>query len=498
MDFLKKLFEQIIFENAEDWDLSKCIPVVGSKKTKSPPGGTGGVGGKEKNKQRVRVLGPIEADSQGEGEGGESSSSSKIEPGRGPGGKPGKPGKPGKNPFEGEGETEGEGKEGEKKQQETPTGGKPGKPTDKKPAGGEVGKTITVNLPKNDKKTKSNEPVGTKAGKILDDHNLLKKSDTSSRDLVQKVYNETKTYYGVGKGKGEGTGEGGDLISIVEKALTPPFNVAEIKKRLSFFKESIKKRAIKLTYANPVYSQTGPFLRKAPLDDPNVIQPTAILIFAADVSGSISSEDYSFIFSFLDDIAKQFKSGSRGVKGKVYLIEWDDAVHMPIRRWETINENNICSDAPKQRRLKHGGGTVISNLFEKLEQLFYREDKGKPYFVFDETGKEFGDINYEKNKTPNPTKIKIPLSAKNIVKSEEPKELKSFEQGRLVFQEGQQGTSNVPFLVIYTDGQISKPDLSKNKLYANNPGNIIYIVTQKDGISNLNPRNFVYHNLHGE
>ena len=496
MDFFRKLYEQMINEDADEWDLSKCIPVVGSKNTKGASGG-GGLGGGQGKKQRVRVVGPIDPNQQGSGSSSGSSSGSQKnpktlgknqpqqnQPGDQEGGE--QSGQPGQEGQSGGGAGSGQPKPGQVKQ--APGSGK--------------GTTITVNLPKGTPgKTGTGtggKPVGTKAGKVLDDHGTMAKSDTTSKELVQKVYNETKTYYGSGKGRGEGTGKGGDLISIVEKALTPPFNVNEIKRRLSFFKESLKKRAEKDTYANPVKSQYGPIIRKAPLDNPNVEQPTAILIFAADVSGSITQDDYSFIFSFLDDIARQFKAGSSGVKGKVFLVEWDDAVHLPIRRWETVNDKNIGQDAPKQRQLKHGGGTVIANLFKKLDELFYREEKGRPYFVFNERDKEFGDINYEKKQMANMTNIKVPLRTHSNVKPKEPEELKSFKQGQLVTQEGAQGTSNVPFLVIYTDGYIDTPDLSTSKLYANNPGNIIYIVTQKDGIQNVRPRNFVYHNLHNE
>ena len=58
--------------------------------------------------------------------------------------------------------------------------------------------------------------------------------------------------------------------------------------------------------------------------------------------------------------------------------------------------------------------------------------------------------------------------------------------------------NNLPFLVIYTDGAFSPPNIGSSKLFGSSPGNIIYIVTYKEGIKNVRPKNFIYHDLYNE
>jgi hypothetical protein len=52
-------------------------------------------------------------------------------------------------------------------------------------------------------------------------------------------------------------------------------------------------------------------------------------------------------------------------------------------------------------------------------------------------------------------------------------------------------------LIFYTDGFFSPPT-NLGPLFKENPGNVLYIVTSKEGIRNIRPKNFVYHDLHGD
>ena len=70
------------------------------------------------------------------------------------------------------------------------------------------------------------------------------------------------------------------------------------------------------------------------------------------------------------------------------------------------------------------------------------------------------------------------------------------KQGKLELDVG--GMQPVPYLLIYTDGFFSKPDVSKSKLFGREPGNVLYICTSRAGLENINPPNYVYHNLHND
>jgi len=374
------------------------------------------------------------------------------------------------------------------------------------------------------------KPTGPKT---TDDHSGLKGGSVQDfDDIVRKVYDEVSSRSD-GQGDKSGTGKG-STMERVEKFLKPKFNINPILKRLDEFKRLIGKQIVETkreSYSaaqhNPA-SQTGDMMRPMKIPGgkaPNVIKESAILIFAVDTSGSITQKDFQFIFGFLKKIEEHFAKplaiySDNGDKlgtmsGEVYLIEWDDGVHLPMRKWTQVSRNKVVlhvnkkkEEDAKEQRLKGGGGTDINKLWPALDKMMYREINGKSYFDLDETADYINttrDIELDQNKTKQTKgkKFRIPLAKqKNKEMAEVSKERiekdVTLEQGEPNFLEGRKKVANVPFLLIYTDGYFSTANYASSKLYADNPGNILYILTNKGGLQNLRPVNVMYHGIHDE
>jgi len=155
----------------------------------------------------------------------------------------------------------------------------------------------------------------------------------------------------------------------------------------------------------------------------------------------------------------------------------------------------------------------MDEVFRTIDTLFYREVGGKKYIDIDDTadyvtGRDLpsdGDIKklqlpeFKKNVASRAGHFRAEIKAKPIKVTPSTKEI-NYEPGKVNVTMSQTNGDSIPFLLVYTDAQWSKADYKTSKLYANNPGNILYIVTSghDDVISNISPPNFVYHDLSGE
>ena len=386
---------------------------------------------------------------------------------------------------------------------------------------------------------------GQSSGSLIrDDHSGLNPGSVQDfDDIIRQTYDEVMER---GGDNSKSTGEGkGNTLSRVAEYLKPKFNIKPILKRLDDFKRLVGKQIVESTYEsyaaaqhNPA-SQTGEMMR--PSDIPggsklDVIKESAILIFSVDTSGSITQEDFKFIFGFLKKIEQHFakpmimrndngeKIGS--LSGEVFLLEWDSGVHLPLRKWTQVQRGKVVKHVNKkkeedaaERKLRGGGGTNINLMFKMLDKLFYRKVGKHEYLDIDETAdyitserdidkidsKEVHNIDDYKVKENN----RKPKHFKMKLKKQKRKKMSNISQDRIDqdvnltpgepnFLEGKKQVANVPFLLIYTDGYFQTANYTVSKLYADNPGNILYILTDKDGLSNLRPVNVMFHDIHGQ
>jgi hypothetical protein len=146
-------------------------------------------------------------------------------------------------------------------------------------------------------------------------------------------------------------------------------------------------------------------------------------------------------------------------------------------------------------KLKGGGGTDVQKLFDWLDSKLVKSIDGVDHFVFDDN-MDF----VEKDKKKAKKELKNFSIKQKLKPQKEGYKEPSFRDkdlnvnpGEFVVKEG--GFQNVPLLIIYTDGYFTPPNISKSKLFGANPGNVMYIVTDRNGIENIRPKNFVFHEL---
>ena len=371
---------------------------------------------------------------------------------------------------------------------------------------------------------------GTGARQKDNHEGLTKGSIQDFDDVIKQVYDEVETRE-ISDGSGY-TNIKGKTMTLVAQYLKPKFNIRPILKRLDEFKRLISKQlqeAKQESYAatqhNPA-SQTGEMMRPSKISGGkrnDVIKESAILIFAVDTSGSITEKDYEFIFGFLDRIEKHFAKpmkirNDKGEKigslsGEVYLVEWDYGIHPPIRKWTQVKRGNMVKhvtpakeERAKSNKLRGNGGTSINKMFAALDKLFYREINGKKYFDLDETA-DYINISRDVNDANDRKKQKKAKKFRVQLKKRKRKQIKEISLDRIEqdvdltpgqpnFFEGRKKVANVPFLLIYTDGDFPPADYTISKLYADNPGNILYVLTKQYYLKNLRPVNVIFHDLH--
>ena len=455
--FLEKLSQELNEAAQQAWDIGDVIPVKAQEQAQSQPGQPGQQG------QETKVIG---------------------KPGtQQPEQQPGQPGEGQPGDEEGAVET---GKGASKK---TTTGQEDKGEGEEKAERGATGEGSDIDTSK----------------EWMDDHSKIAKGDATAKSIVNEVYKEVENEYRK-RAAQQGEGEG-NLMTKVKEMLKEEFDVGRILSRIGTFKKKLSERIKrKETYQaaiyNPVTQQTS---IQAP-GSPKIkerIKNSAIMFFAADTSGSITAEDYKSIFGYINDIATRFKKQQHGIDGDVYLIEWDTRVHTPIKKWEAVNaikpKKDMSDEERKALSLRGGGGTNIQALFDFFDNQFVKNIDGEDYFVFADnmpalTGKEKKDE--DSKKKPGIARRLKPPKKDYKEPSFQKGEIETAVESEINIKEG--GYDNIPFLIVYTDGFFSPPNIQSSKLFGANPGNILYIVTSRSGIENVRPKNYLYHNLHGD
>jgi len=460
--FLKKLNEQLNEATQSTWDFPDIVPVKAPGQSQQGQPGQPG--------QETKVIGKKETEK--------------------PKDQPTQPGQQGQKGQQGQGGSGGQKGEEDSGQVQSGKGGSK--------------KTTTGQMDKGEGRGNPGEKSDINNNKEwMDDHSKIEKGDATAKSIVNEVYKEVENEYRKREARNPGSGAG-NLMTKVKEMLKEEFDVGRILARIGTFKKKLSERIQKReTYQaaiyNPVTQQTS-ILGKGSPKLKEKTKNSAIMFFAADTSGSITSEDYKSIFGYINDIATRFKKQQHGIDGDVYLIEWDARVHTPIRKWEAINKIKPKKDMSEEERkalsLRGGGGTNIQALFDFLDNQFVKNIDGQDYFVFGDnmpvlTGKE-PDSDNAKPKSAIARKLKAGDENYNAPSFKED-EIQSARPSEINIKEG--GYDNIPFLIIYTDGYFNPPNISSSKLYSANPGNILYIVTDKNGIKNVRPKNYIYHDL---
>jgi len=286
----------------------------------------------------------------------------------------------------------------------------------------------------------------------------------------------------------------------IEKLQRQVFPLAAIFRKLDRFKAEISKQAHEEdSYYMGQYSGASMGgTNNSTINAFNVAseknkKQSAILFFAIDTSGSMWGEETTQLaYGWLDSIAEHFNKEQYGVPGRVYVLEFDTAVKAPIYPWTK----------GKYPFARGGGGTNVQGLFDFLNRYFVKEDTGKLYttyhFKLDETEKIDGEeplFKIADKKKPISlvqTINKIPngIKDKQIHIGPPPKGVK-FNYGDISMEPKMDKIANVPFLMIFTDGDFGTPN-NFGPLYEKNMGNILYVLWRGLGIQNCRPKNFVY------
>lgn len=449
----------------------------------------------------------------------------------------------GKSSDQGQSKESGQGGESSKGEDGEPTSGE-GEGEDGEPTPGEGEEGDGGGNPLDDD---TGEP------RVPDSHDPMYKGGKggSFKDVFKKVYKEAAERAESGSKGGYGSGEGGILSKIKDFAY-PPLDVDEILKVLNNFKRISGG-------SGKDYKKGDTYFKQNPANQPGTgmnlpgehkIKETeepkndsAVLFFAIDTSGSIGQKDFEAIKGYLKTITERFskpiKTGQNKqnrMAGEVYLLEWDTSLHKPIRRWTRLKrkgkkivvepEIKSPSNLPKGQgspkawddveEVRGGGGTDINGaLFGELDNLFLREDdekKEKAKFVLDDTEdyiatdrtnfKTKSDVKKSPYARIGKHEIEIEYSEKAKVKTNKrikkvkPDEM-DLSSGNINFTNAKQ-TNDLPFLIIYTDGCFAQANYKYSKLFRNNPGNILYILTMKENVSQISPKNVVFHDLSRE
>lgn len=396
-------------------------------------------------------------------------------------------GEQGEQGEEGEGGSDGEG--GDTSDQEGEGEGS----SAGKPERGEKGREVDIG----DTLKKIAEGEGDEVNDSLDDHSILERSDSTVKDVIRKVWQEVEGEYRKREAGPAGSGSGSGIATKVKDFLKEGLDIGKILKRISKFKREVgeDKKNIETYDAalfGPVPHQTD-IMMKGGIQSDERDEKSVILFFAADTSGSITQQDYESIFGYINEIARKFQEKEYGVSGEVYLIEWGTNVER-MRKWEHVTK----IDAPDvDNTLAAGGGTNPQAVFDYLNKNFVeKDDEGNYYFVFSDNMK---NIQKPKKKSAQEGKA-IRAKLKRIDKKKKELETQEIDTGKI-----KEGAANItegkfgvaPYLIFYTDGFFSTPS-NLGPLFSENPGNILWIVTSREGIRNIKPKNFVYHDLHGD
>lgn len=472
----------------------EIIPVIQPQNKDGQSGGGSGSGGQG---QEVKEVGKKPGEDQqgqegkgqeGEGEG-EGQDKSKGQEGEGGG--------EGQDKSKGQGKGSDKGQEGERAEVGDINKEGEGQGQQEKPGQGKSGQG----------KSKSKKKQRTF------DH-VLDRDDGSAKDIIERAYEWYKNSGKEGTSKAASSDSGGYMESIEAFLDEVTFPIDDIKKRLQKFKrlfnpQKKKQRSWPLWKFGAMGASDSKILRPA---NPKLTvkdKESAILIFAVDTSGSMGAEEFGIAYGILNDIAKSFKTGD--VKGEVYVLNWDTTAHLPIQKWEHMTESKFKNLAPEDAKrlttVKGRGGTGLQQVFTALDKLFVKKDnEGDYYFIWHDKHKAFTedgavDVDWEEAEADDSDLEKLggegqdavieKLNIRDQLEADEYEEEDDLTVKRGTTKVKKSKMNKVPFIVVFTDGYFSTPDINSSKLYKNAKGNILYLLIERY-IDNLSPKNYAF------
>jgi hypothetical protein len=457
-------------------------------------------------------------------------------------GQQGQPGKKGnKKGIDSEGDEDGQnqsGKKGNKKGQGSTgdDGGEKGEGDsdgDKKSGNGEAGeeegeqegdesgnkKSRNSGKEKTEKeKVRDYIKKGIKNGMFADGEDKFFSS--ASRDMKKAfsaVYKKVKRDIGARKSNGK-PGEGsGDLMDLIDNYV----DSADVDVKAILKDKLAKFAALYATSRSQMYGaqvqstvsrQTGGRDVGSRPKQFQIEQPeSAIVLFGLDTSGSVWDQPGAIeaAAGLLNDVFNSFKTQLK-TKGDVFKFMWDTVVHeASFSLWR--DEKTFSAHG--------GGGTDPQAVFDWIDNQFAEvtingksmkfgevppktsiDSASKVDFVWDpksdllkKLGPEFAK-NYR-------TSFKVPIKPNfdlyNKMKGMSDKDIESHIDSvmrrKASYLPGLEKMGKVPFLILFTDGEMSKPDIGN--LYKTYPGNVFWVITTKHGLANANPPNALYLDL---
>lgn len=266
---------------------------------------------------------------------------------------------------------------------------------------------------------------------LTDTEKVIGKSDGTARGVVKRIYEESKRK--ATKMRGKAGTEAGNSLSVFKPLMETKINWPKLlRTKVKYFADKVGRKLQQqpsyVMWPWKAQAQVG-ILAKGPLEKPE--KNFIYLIFAFDTSGSIDEDTIQSIVNELNAVARVFKSGTQGVTGKVFAMEWDTEVHQ------------FMEFTPSMRvEVKGGGGTEAKCMFKYIDSKIKQESKNK----------------YLLKLGPDDQQTVSALPGSRY--------------------------SSAPLLVIFTDGafftKLSKNDLGK--VYGISENNIFYILTQESNL----------------
>ena len=271
---------------------------------------------------------------------------------------------------------------------------------------------------------------------LTDTEKVIEESDATARGVLQDIYKEAERK--ARKMLGKAGSQAGLSLQVFKPLIKSQLNwLRLLKQKVKFFADKVGKKVKKtgsyLMYPWKPQSQVG-IVAKGPLNKPQ--EGYIYMIFAFDTSGSITQPELESIVTELNSVARIFKSNK--LSGKVFALEWDTKVHQ-FEEYKPSAEIKVYG----------GGGTEPRAIFRFIDSKIKSKEQNEPYLL------QLG--------TKDTTWVKkIPGSK----------------------------YTTAPFLVIFTDGMFNTP-LTKadlGKIYGISENNILYILTEESGVSNIYPK----------
>ena len=262
----------------------------------------------------------------------------------------------------------------------------------------------------------------------------------------------------------------------------------------------IQSTVSRMTGGRDVGSRNKPFV----VDQPE----SAIVLFGLDTSGSVWSQPGAIeaAAGMLNDIFNAFKTSLK-TKGDVFKFMWDTNVHeTSFSLWR--NEKTFSAFG--------GGGTDPQCVFDWIDNNFAEmtvngkttkfqdlpkkvsiHDISKVDFVWDPKspllktlGQEFQNNYRNAFRVSTKPNFELYNSIKKMTDKDIEKHINSVINKRASYLPGLDKMGKVPFLILFTDGDMNKPEIGN--LYKSYPGNIFWVITKEGGLANTNPPNALY------